>query len=231
MTDDAGPRDPNTATASHTAPTDVAASDPGLDFERAHFENADDRKRVCNACGRPIADSYYTHGTLTVCPQCQPSYRDKLGQSSFGLALGYGVLAAIAGALVWYGIRAITKYELGIIAIAVGVAVGIAVRKGAGPSTSMLYRVMAVALTYLSVVSTYVPMIAGEISDGATQAAVVITYVVASGLALMIPALMVGDGQIMGVAIIAFGLWEAWQRSAPRAEDQIAGPFQLNPAA
>lgn len=221
MTDAPVPTDPTTPDP---------ASDPALDLERAHFENADDLKRVCNACGRPITDSYFTHGTLTVCPQCQPSYRDKLGRSSFGLALGYGLLAAAAGALVWYGIRAITQYELGIIAIAIGVAVGIAVRKGAGPSTSVMYRVLAVALAYLSIVSTYIPMIAGEIAEDTALVSGIVTYAVASGISLLIPALLVSEGEIMGVAIIGFGLWEAWQRSAPRPEDQLAGPFQLQTA-
>ncbi len=259
MTDASDPREPPP-----TTPNETAATDAALDFERAHFDNQIDLKRVCNACGTPITDSYYTHGTITVCPRCQPSYRDKLGKSSFGLALGYGLLAAAAGALVWYGIRALTSYELGIIAIAIGVAVGIAVRKGAGPSTSVLYRILAIALAYFSIISTYVPVLAADLMQGGTQPTgaaadtdtdpnqipgptaaptpaatepneassvrAVVSYLVATAIAFLIPALLLADGEIMGVLIMAFGLWEAWQRSAPRPEDQLAGPFQLQQA-
>lgn len=253
-------------TESHQAAASTEAATDELDFERASFDDPSVKSRVCNGCGTPISDVYFTHGSSTICPQCQPTFAQKLGQSSFGAALGYGSLAAAGGALVWYGIRALTDYELGIIAIAVGVAVGIGVRKGAGPSASKVYRIMAVALTYLSIVSTYVPAIAagmmeGAANDPASDAAPidpadsdalpeptavadashagpaeasmllsVIAYVFAMGIALIMPALLISSGEIMGLVIIAIGLWEAWQRSAPRPEDQIAGPFQINAA-
>lgn len=214
------------------ATTETASAD--LDFDRASFDDPNVTHRVCSGCGQPITDTYFTHGASTICPRCQPAFSEKLGRSSFGLALGYGALAGAAGALVWYGIRALTEYELGLIAIVVGVAVGIGVRKGAGPSPSKIYRVMAVVLTYLSIVSTYVPMIAADLMKDATEqssAIVMVSYAFAAGLALVMPAFLIGGGEIMGLIIIGIGLWEAWQRSAPRPEDLLAGPFQINTGA
>jgi hypothetical protein len=209
-----------------TEPDDTSApSTPDLDFERANFDAPEATNRICNVCGAPISDVYFTHGSTTICPGCQTSYAQKLGDSSFPTALGYGSLAAAAGALAWYGIRTLTGYELGIIAIGVGIAVGIAVRKGAGPSTSVGYRLLAIALAYLSIVSTYIPMIADDI--GHTAGA----YIFAAGVSLLIPYFLATGGQIMGLIIIAIGLWEAWQRSAPRPGDVVTGPFQINRAA
>lgn len=209
-----------------TKPTEPGEpASPDLDFEHASFDGPGLTTRICNVCGTPIGDVYYTHGATTICPRCQPTHAQKLGTSSFMLALGYGSLAAAAGASVYYGVRAITGYELGIIAIAVGIAVGIAVRKGAGPSTSKIYRLLAVALTYLSIVATYIPMIMADLHQNP------LAYIVAAALALMIPYFLLTGGQVMGLIIIAIGLWEAWQRSGPRPEDQIAGPFQINTAA
>jgi len=217
MTDPANPTEPTGA--------------PDLDFDQASFDQPERGSRICNVCGTPITDTYFTHGATTICPRCQPTYAQKLGTSSPFLALSFGVLAAVAGALVYYGIRAATGYELGIIAIGVGVGVGFAVRKGAGPSTSMFYRLLAVALAYVSIVSTYVPMIAGDLSPNAGQATAIIAYVFASVLSLALPYFLVTGGQLMGLIIIAIGLWEAWQRSAPRAGDVVTGPFQINRAA
>jgi hypothetical protein len=213
-----------------TDPTEPATAAPDLEFEHASFDAPEHKTRICNVCGTPISDVYYTHGATTICPRCQPTHAQKLGQSSFMLAVAYGVLAAVAGALVYYGIRAVTGYELGIIAIGVGIGVGIAVRKGAGPSTSKIYRLLALALTYFAVVSTYIPMIANDLTQNAADTPVAVAYVFAAGLSLLMPYFLVSGGQAMGLIIIAIGLWEAWRRSAPRVEDHIAGPFQINSA-
>lgn len=236
-------------TSPSTPPTPVAtaavqegAANDGLDFERAHFDQPSDGdtdlgKRICNVCGTPIVRTYYAHGGTTICPNCQPTYLQRLGSSSFGLALLYGLIAGTGGALLWYGIRALADLEIGIIAIAVGYAVGLAVRKGAGPSQSIVYRVLAVALTYFAIVATYIPVIAADLMQGAaadpasngdTGAAITaVTYVIAAGLSLLMPYFLITGGAIMGVVIMGIGLWEAWRLSAPPVEDQVSGPFEI----
>lgn len=230
-----------------TAATEAISNDSSnaeLDFERAEFDEHSATSRVCNVCGRPIVDRYFAHGATTICPQCQPDYASKLGASSPAAALGYGLLAASVGALIWYAIRAFTGYELGIIAIVVGIAVGAAVRKGAGPSNAVVYRVLAVTLAYMAIVSTYIPEIAAGMmqseapdptlsvatTSAPSAAASVAAYVFAAGLSLILPYFMLTGGEVMGVLILAIGLWEAWRRSAPNTDDRVDGPFQINAA-
>lgn len=127
------------------------------------------------------------------------------------VALGGG--AAVLGALVYFGVRAITGYELGLIAIGVGIVVGVAVRMGASGSTHRGYRILAIALAYTSVVATYVPEMVQASHAEHVGAALVIS---ASLLAFAVPFLMLGQGEIMSVVILGIALWEAWKFSAPK---------------
>ena len=56
-----------------------------------------------------------------------------------------------------YAITAVSGYELGLIAIVVGYAVGAAVRWGSNGRGGWRYQTLAMLLTYLAIVSTYVP--------------------------------------------------------------------------
>ena len=70
-------------------------------------------------------------------------------------------------------IRKITGYEVGLVSILVGYLVGKAVFFGAGHRGGWSYQLLAVVLTYLAIVSTYLPFVFEEIGryEGA-QAAV-----------------------------------------------------------
>jgi len=71
------------------------------------------------------------------------------------LAALAGLGAAAVGALVWYGVVAITNYQLGIIAAGIGWLVGMAVVFGAG-------RKRGVALQAISVIITVVALVISE---------------------------------------------------------------------
>ena len=80
------------------------------------------------------------------------------------MASGFLVSARLLiGCGIWYAVRALTGYEVGLIAIIVGLLVGGAVRKGSKRRGGRLYQTLAVLLTYASIVSTYVPDIVGEL--------------------------------------------------------------------
>jgi hypothetical protein len=53
----------------------------------------------------------------------------------------------------------LTGYEFGLIAIVVGFAVGAAVKWGCYGRGGPLYQTLAIVLTYLAIVSTYVPAV------------------------------------------------------------------------
>jgi hypothetical protein len=74
---------------------------------------------------------------------------------AFVRAGAFGVAAAIAGAALYYAVIAITKYEIGLVAIAIGYMVGYAVRAGARGRGGRRLQVLAVVLTYVSVSWAY----------------------------------------------------------------------------
>ncbi len=68
----------------------------------------------------------------------------------------FGLGAAVLGSVIFYGVTALTGYELGLIGVLVGYLVGKAVRKGSGSTGGLQYQVLAIVLTYISIASTYV---------------------------------------------------------------------------
>ncbi len=86
-------------------------------------------------------------------------------------ATALGTLAALAGSLLYFAVAAMTGREFGLVAIAVGFMVGTAVRRGSGGRRGWAYQTLAIALTYLAIVSTYVPMVVKEFQKDAARSA------------------------------------------------------------
>ena len=143
-------------------PGDAPKADD-LQFDQADFAGQTSTVAAvsCQVCQRPVAVQYYELAGKTICTACSEEMKAALTSGSgFGrfvraTFLGFG--AAILGAALWYGIRALTGYDFGLIAIVVGVLVGLGVRKGAQHRGGLFYQFLAVLLTYCSVVATYVP--------------------------------------------------------------------------
>lgn len=134
-----------------------AAGAGELQFETASFSQPVAFKS-CSECQHVIADLYFESVGKTLCPAC----RDRIETPQrwdFWRALLFGGLAGAAGTLVWSLIIYTTGYELGIIAIFLGVCVGLAVRKGARGRGGWKYQALAMVLTYLSITTSYVPMV------------------------------------------------------------------------
>ena len=109
----------------------------------------------------PLTGSYYTVNKKILCEQCHGQLQAFLaGGSKFKrafLATALGLLAGLAGAAVWYAVRKATGYEIGLIAIAVGLMVGVAVRKGSKGRGGWFYQTLAIVLTYSCICAQYVP--------------------------------------------------------------------------
>jgi len=135
-------------------------------------------------------------------------------ESSVTRAVALGTGAAVLGALVYFGVRALTGYELGLIAIGVGIAVGLAVRTGAAGSRHRGFRFLALGLAYVSIAVTYVPALI-QAAEGARVG--VGLLISAALIALAVPFMMLAHGEIMSVVILGIALWEAWRFSAPQA--------------
>jgi len=165
----------------------------------------------------------------------------------FLMAALYGGGAALLGALIWFAITKLTGYELGLVAVVVGLLVGKAVRKGSRGVGGRRFQILAVVLTYLSIGLAYVPLAIGELDKGASGSAkgglesgtsaapapapedaakappsvgAAVGLLLGGCLVLMVVLPALGAVKSIGGALIlGIALWEAWRmnRVAPPA--------------
>ncbi|MBI4817574.1 MAG: hypothetical protein HY791_15035 [Deltaproteobacteria bacterium] len=279
-----------------TADSGGANGDPGQAGETSRPDGTHDgpspQAVPCSSCAKSIGDEYFTINQLTVCRRCKDAAAARLdpnapgGGRRFLRALRGGAIAAIVGSVAYYAISKLTGYELAIVTIAIGYFVGKAVATGSEGRGGWRYQALAVGLTYLSVVSIYVPLIfeefanraeqvSGEAESGAGKAKasdglepkagaepavdpapsnpapsnpapsnpapsnpenvsaagaagmLALGVVFLFGFAMIAP-FLAGFDNILGLLIIAFGLYEAWKLNR-RTEVDILGPFRVAP--
>jgi hypothetical protein len=149
----------------------------GLQFDRAEYADHATPQTDCTACRRPLRSIYYEVNGQVTCSGCKVELCANGGSplGRFLRASLLGFAAGAVGAAIWYGVRVVTGYELGLIAIVVGLMVGAAVLKGSNGRGGWAYQALAIFITYTSIVSTYVPDIVTAMADGsAAQAAGVV---------------------------------------------------------
>lgn len=227
-----------------------------LDLDRAEFGSGD--APICAACSSVLSGQYYTLADRMLCESChfavgQAASPGSVATRALG-ALGLGIIAAAVAGALWMLVTEVTGYEIGLIAIVVGFLVGAAVRLGARQVGGVGYQLLAVLLTYLAIVMTYVPLIVAELDsdeelraqftasatdpnlvevapDGTVGPAVdeealsLTLYLVAIPIALVAP-FLAGFDNIIGILIIGFALYQAWKMNA-RVALELKGPFRL----
>jgi len=126
---------------------------------------------TCRGCSRAINGEYYQLNGSIVCGSCRASLDRPAGARWQRVlrATGLGTLAAIGGSLLYFAVAAITGREFGLVAIVVGYMVGMAVRKGSRGRGGWPYQTLAIGLTYLAIVTSYVPLIAKEFQKAAAK--------------------------------------------------------------
>jgi hypothetical protein len=144
--------------------------------ESAATSNATPAEMACKGCGSAIGGggAYYQVNRSVICERCRAVLEHPSGSRLTRAlrATGFGLAAAIAGSVLYFAVRAITGFEFGLVAIAVGFMVGTAVRRGSGGRGGWAYQTLAIALTYLAIVTTYVPLLVSEFQKSAKQSAV-----------------------------------------------------------
>ncbi|MEA2748665.1 MAG: hypothetical protein QOI41_2808, partial [Myxococcales bacterium] len=157
----AAPAEP-AAREAPAAPAEQAPKDE-LAFDRAEFAAAEDAAPACAFCKRVLGSSYFTINAAIACEDCHhllaTQVKESKGVRAFFRAAAFGTGAAIGGSIAWYAVAKITGLEIGLLAIAVGWAVGKAVRKGARGPGAKRYQALAMLLTYLSITGSYVPLV------------------------------------------------------------------------
>jgi hypothetical protein len=117
----------------------------------------------CAGCKRPITDEYFEINGKVVCPSCraqvEASFRGGSRVARVLRATTFGVVSAIAGAVLYYAIFKGTNIHFGLVAVLVGYMVGAAVKKGSGGRGGRFYQLLALFLTYSSIVGFHVPFV------------------------------------------------------------------------
>ena len=230
-------------------------SERPLDFDKAQFEEETPSELTCAYCKKAIDGVYFDVNGGTSCGPCRQGLEsartagDPLGR--FIRALAFGGIGGAIGAAIYYAVLAITDYEIGLIALLVGFLVGAGVRLGSRGRGGRGYQVLAVAMTYMAIVSTYVPFIleammaepqaqetltlgdsgvlaaepeASEIEDLTIGTYVLVVVVV--GFVAMATPFLAGVENVIGILIIGFALYEAWRMNAHHPL-VVEGPFEL----
>jgi hypothetical protein len=212
---------------------------------------------TCAMCQQAVTDEYFDVNGHSTCAGCRTQL-EALGQTPrgwgvFAKAGLFGLVAAILGAVLYYAVIAITDFEIGIVAIAIGYMVGWAIRKATGNRGGRRYQVLAVALSYWAVGLAYTPLTIQQLAEGdkkeqvqktsdaavpeavessddeSAPISIPMLLAVLVGFSLALPVLMVvgslPSGLISG-AIIAFGMQQAW-RMTGTPPLQISGPFRI----
>ncbi len=137
------------------------AEKPEIQFDRAEFTQGQPAEFTCGFCKQPLFGTYYQIGGQPACERCQAEARlapsSDSGVGRFLRATLFGGAAAAGGSALWYAVRAGTGYEVGLIAVLVGLMVGGAVRVGCRGRGGFLYQALAVSLTYFGICAQYVP--------------------------------------------------------------------------
>src|SRR5437762_266576 len=119
----------------------------------------------CKMCDQTITGAYYRVNGAMACASCaERAQREtpKASHAQFVRAILFGVVAAIAGIVVYAAFGIITGWMIGYISLAVGYMVGKAIMKGSQGFGGRRYQVAAVLLTYAAVAL-------GETSIGISQ--------------------------------------------------------------
>jgi hypothetical protein len=203
----------------------------GLQLEHAEFERPPAAE--CSSCKQPLRGAYYQVNGKIVCRGCseklQSAFAGSAGIAGIVRAILAGAVAAVAGGLLYYLVLRLTGYEFGLIAIVVGFGVGKAVNWGSGGRGGAIYQAIAIALTYLSIVGGYVPVIHGAFRELGGDLGIDVGWWPIVKLAIQTPFLG-GFENIIGLVIIAIGLYEAWKFNQP-AKFEVTGPHAFVPAA
>lgn len=205
-------------------------------FERAEYEAGPNRPGAerCVRCQQPIAERLFR---LNGKPMCEPCANAAVGlpadggSSAFAKALAVGVVAAVAGCILYAVVEIATGWTIGYVAVAVGWMVGKGMKLGSEGRGGRQYQIAAAVLTYLSVSFASLVMVvhaaqkrtpAGHILFDERFAWFAAKY------GLLSPVLELRDGLngIIGLFILFIGIRTAWTMMAG-SNYRMTGPHPV----
>lgn len=206
-------------------PSDPPPGQPDLDFD-APLDAKPSAPPVCSQCLKPLSGSYYSANGGVLCSACGENLTrtlaDGVDPTRLIKATAFGLVGGAIGSGIYYAILAITGYEIGLVAILVGYLVGRGMQMGSGGQGGWAYQAIAVALTYVAIVVTYIPMILRAFREAQIEPPLGTLFLIA----IKAP-VMAGVENIIGMLIIGFALFQAWKMTR-RVEVAVTGPFAVN---
>jgi hypothetical protein len=219
-----------------------------LQFDRAESRLPEASAPACFACKKALDNVYYLAGKEKLCGPCRDAVLGHLTGGSRSARVWkaglLGLLAAIAGGLVWAYVAVSWDTGLfGLLMIGLGYLVGIAVRKGTGGRGGRGYQVLALALTYLSVGTAYTgatfmskvnrdanqtsrPEGAPNSGDSSKTGGGGLLSLPLIGILLLSLPVVAGMKSPITALFLAIALWEAW-RMTRGVSAHLRGPFRL----
>jgi len=184
----------------------------------------------CVGCQRTLDAEYFDVNGQVTCQACSEAFarhaETPRGPGVLGRAGLFGFIAALLGAALYFAVIAITRLEIGLVAIAIGYMVGYAVRRATNGRGGRRFQILALALTYWSVGLAYLSLAFPELAgDGSLWLGLLQLLALTLALPVMVVAGSLPGG-LISAAIIAFGMRQAWvMTGAPRFE--ISGPYRI----
>jgi hypothetical protein len=202
-----------------------------LQFDKAEYSGPSGIGN-CVMCARPIHDTYWHANGQNICGDCATTLQQaKQAPERSLITKGalYALGAAIGCAIAYAAILIITNYELALISIAVGWLVGKAARIGTGGLGGRPVQIVAVIATYMAISgSLFFQILYSFFKDGKVvsgPASYLMLFFISMGKPFF--ELQEGFGGLLGLAILFFGLQQAWQQTRA-IQITLAGPYTHN---
>jgi hypothetical protein len=122
----------------------------------------DEEMANCSSCGAEIPAGREVvlqpkkkgEAPQVICPKCadeqERAYAEETTSPKLIGGLLAGLAAAVAASAAWFGVVALTKCQIGYVAVGVGIAVGLAVVAGAGGKRGLPLQIMSVVITLIA---------------------------------------------------------------------------------
>jgi hypothetical protein len=213
--------------------SEAALPEPkGLQFDHAEFEQAPPSTVTCAACKRPISDQYFEINGTIVCEPCKDVINDRLRGGSgfvrFLRAVLFGTLAAVVGAAIYLASFQATEQGVALAAILAGYLIGRAVRAGSRNLGGIIYQLLAVLLTYLSIGATLATRAfqIGKTGLDPDDPVGLAFKAILFGFFTVIGPVLVAKRSVITIAIIGFALWQAWKMNV-KLKLVVTGPYRV----
>jgi hypothetical protein len=215
-----------------------------LQFQHAEPLSETASAQACVLCKQPARGAYYQAQGHVVCAPCAQRLKagqDAAPQNSLLRAALYGAGAALAGCALYALVAIVLHAEVGLIAILVGWMVGKAIRQGSYGRGGRPQQILAVALTYFAITTSYIPVIlyhaasnshrVEQRQDAPAEPRPVTSFGTLALYLLVVTAiapfmsLTSGMSAWISLFIIFIGLQRAWKLTE-RHEIPLTGPYQ-----